>query len=218
MNKPTTKDKILEEALRQFNTIGSERVSIRNIAGALGISAGNLTYYFKNTDALVHQLYLNLVEDLNARIRALHQHGEPDFMWLVEQTEVTFRVMYQYKFLLLDFPAIGRRIEPIRTHFRQLMEVRKVEFRMLMLFWVEKGLLRAEWAPGLYDNLILQSMVLANAWIGDSELLFEGDPEQIIPHYCDLFIGTVAPFLTETGLEMYAAWREKGRSNLQMGK
>ena len=207
MNKPSTKDKILEEALRQFNTIGSERVSIRNIAGALDISPGNLTYYFKNTDAIVYQLYLNLVEDLNAQIHALHQQGEPDFLWLVEQTEATFRVMYRYKFLLLDLPAIARRIEPVRTHFQQLMEFRKVEFRMLMLYWVEKGLLRAEWAPGLYDNLILQSMVLANAWIADSELHFDGDPEQIIPCYCDLFLGIIAPFLTEGGLETYAAWK-----------
>ena len=207
MNKPTTKDKILEEALRQFNNIGSERVSIRNIAGALDISPGNLTYYYKNTDALVHQLYLNLVEDLNAQIHVLRQQGEPDFAWLVEQTEATFRVMYKYKFLLLDFPAIARRIEPLRTHFRQLMESRKVEFRMLMLYWVEKGLLRAEWAPGLYDNLILQSMVLANSWIGDSELHFDGDPEQIIPYYCNLFIGIIAPFLTEAGLVTYAVWK-----------
>ncbi len=207
MNKPTTKDKILEEALRQFNSIGSERVSIRNIAGALDISPGNLTYHYKNTDALVHQLYLNLVEDLNAQIHVLRQQGEPDFAWLVEQTEATFRVMYKYKFLLLDFPAIARRIEPLRTHFRHLMESRKVEFRMLMLYWVEKGLLRPEWAPGLYDSLILQSMVFANCWIGDSELHFDGDQEQIIRHYCNLFVGMVAPFLTEAGLGTYAEWK-----------
>ncbi len=209
MNKLTTKDKILEEALRQFNASGSERVSIRNIAGALDMSAGNLTYYFKNTDALVYQLYLDLVAELNAQIYLLQQQGEPDFEWLVEQTDVTFRVMYKYKFLLLDFPAISRRIPAIRSHFRELMAFRKVEFRMLMLYWVEKGLLRAEWAPGLYDNLILQSMVLANAWIADSEVHFEGDPAQIIPHYCELFIGMMAPFLTEAGLETYAVWKEQ---------
>ncbi len=207
MNKTTTRDKILEEALRQFNANGSERVSIRNIAGALDISAGNLTYHFKNTDALVHQLYLNLVDDLNTRIAILSENREPDFAWLAEQTDVTFRVMYQYKFLLLDFPAIARRIAPIRNHFQELMEGRKVEFRMLMFYWVEKGLLRAEWAPGLYDNLIRHSMLFANAWIADAEVMSEGDPEQIIRHYCDLFVGIIAPFLTPAGLEAYAAWK-----------
>jgi len=209
MDKQTTKDKILEEARQQFNAIGSERVSIRNIAQALEISAGNLTYYFKNTDAIVYQLYLNLVEELNAQISQLHQQGEPDFRWLVEQTEVTFQVMYKYRFLLTDLPVIARRIEPLRTHFRQLMEARKVEFRMLMHYWVEKGLLKEEWAPGLYDNLIFQSMIFANSWVADAAIHFDDEVAQIIPHYRNLFIGMVAPFLTQQGLETYAEWKRE---------
>jgi AcrR family transcriptional regulator len=50
------KDKILNKALELFNTFGYESVTMRDIAGALKISPGNLTYHFKKKDDLIYAI------------------------------------------------------------------------------------------------------------------------------------------------------------------
>ena len=45
--KGNTRQEILSAAKKLFNERGYNAVSVQDIAGALGISKGNLTYYFK---------------------------------------------------------------------------------------------------------------------------------------------------------------------------
>lgn len=51
--KKDVKTDILETARKLFNEQGYNGVSMRDIAGALGISVGNLTYYFKRKEDLL---------------------------------------------------------------------------------------------------------------------------------------------------------------------
>ncbi|MBE6021018.1 MAG: TetR/AcrR family transcriptional regulator [Firmicutes bacterium] len=51
-----TREKILLEAKHQFNKKGYNSVSIKDIADALGISKGNLTYYFKKKEDIVEAI------------------------------------------------------------------------------------------------------------------------------------------------------------------
>lgn len=44
----TTKDNIIEQALRLFSAKGFEAVSVRDIARAVGIKESSLYYHFKN--------------------------------------------------------------------------------------------------------------------------------------------------------------------------
>lgn len=49
-------DKILKTAQTILITDGFEKLSLRNIASKLGISNGNVTYYFPNKDVLLHAI------------------------------------------------------------------------------------------------------------------------------------------------------------------
>ena len=127
-----TKDKILLIALRQLNEKGLDGVSIRSIAEELGISAGNLAYHFKNIDVIINALYMQLVDSLNQQIAEMLDVKRMGIDELLNQTEFTFKLMLEYKFLSLDFTAITRRTPEIKEHFRNLMMGRKSQIHFYL--------------------------------------------------------------------------------------
>jgi TetR/AcrR family transcriptional regulator, tetracycline repressor protein len=51
--EPLNRDRICEAALEVIDEVGLESVSMRMLAGALGVKAGSLYYYFKSKDELM---------------------------------------------------------------------------------------------------------------------------------------------------------------------
>lgn len=60
--KVDRRESILQAAADLFREKGYEDVSMRNIADALGISVGNLTYYFKYKEDLIEEVILREYE------------------------------------------------------------------------------------------------------------------------------------------------------------
>ncbi len=191
-------------ALQQFNERGVEQVSIRSIASALGISAGNLTYHYKNTDKIIYALYLQLVDELGRSIEQVISQS-PDIQWLYEATAYNCRMMWKYRFLLIDFVAITRRITDIRDHFRQVVKMRQWQIRQAINEMVELGLFIPEWQEGMYDKYILRMIIMSDAWIPDAQIHFEGKEEEIIPFYTELIVSSIQPYLTPAGQAAYLA-------------
>lgn len=200
--KIKTKDRILGEALEQFNRKGVEQVSIRAIANAIGISAGNLTYHYKNTDTIIYALYLKLVEELGQSIEQLNSQ-RPDMTWLYEATYYNCRMMWKYRFLLIDFVAITRRVTLIRDHFRQLVSMRQWQIKAAIEEMIAAGYFEPEWEEGIYDKYILRMIILSDAWIPDAEVHFDGEESEIIPFYSELIVSSIQPFLTPKGRKAY---------------
>ena len=197
-----TKDKILVESLRQFNEKGTDQVSIRSIARAIGISSGNLTYHFKNTDTIIYNLYLQLAEEMDGQVVQVQQK-EISLIGILRQSEESFRILYKYKFLFLDFVRIARKIPALREHFRQLMKMRQLQFRMTIDDLIQQDILREEWVEGQYNHLILRIIIFSDSWIPDAEIHFDEAGENVIQFYSTLFISSIVPYLTPKGLEEY---------------
>ena len=197
-----TRDKILRVALRQFNELGTDRVTVRSIADELGISPGNFHYHFKNTDALIQQLYLNLAQEMAEEMQQM-QSAKMDFAWLLEFVEIPFKTLYKYKFLLLDFVRIMRRIDSIRGHFRNHIAAQQIQFGLALQNMVVQGILKPEWMEGMYDRLAQRFIILGDAWIPHAEIHFDESDEAVIPHYIDLFMDALVPYFTNKGLKVY---------------
>lgn len=201
-----TRDRIIIEAKKQLNERGIDQVSIRSIADVLGISPGNLTYHFKNVDAIIYELYMELVAALSASI----QEFEPSKLntrWFYEQTIKNFRVMWDYRFLLLDFAAVTRKIRPVKDHFRQLVAMRQLQFRMFADQLIDNGIMQEERIPGLVDRFIIQMIIYSDAWLSDAVVHFDHFGEKMFEFYADLMVSSIVPFLTEKGLEEYRGWK-----------
>ena len=203
-----TRERILEAALRQFNDIGTDQATVRSIAEEIGISHGNLCYHYKNTDVLIEALYDRLVEELEEPVKK-SQQPEVGLMEIMKSTETTFRLLYKYRFLLLDFVRIIRRIDPIREKFRNLMQLRRRQFHAAFQHLIAKGLMREEWLPGQYDHLITNMLILGDNWIPNAEIHFDGKGEKVIRYYLEAFLGGLAPYLTGKGVEEYKTLMSK---------
>ena len=197
-----TKDKILQEALKQFNERGTDAVSIRSIGDAIGISAGNLAYHFKNTDAIIYQLYLNLAEALNQEV-AKTQDLEMSLRSLAKRTKETFQILFTYRFLLIDFVHINRRVEGLQKHFLSLMDMRRMQFRFVFELFQQKGLFRKDITNEQYAELSDIIILYSNAWISDGIVRFEGTKEELISRYARLFFMMTLPYLSSEGKKAF---------------
>ncbi|MBK6902440.1 MAG: TetR family transcriptional regulator [Saprospirales bacterium] len=201
-NGMSTKDRILEAALRQFNELGTDQTTLRSLAEELGISHGNLCYHFKNTDALIEALYDCLIAEIEEQV-IQSQHPDNELEEMVQQAETTFRLLYKYRFLLLDLVRITRRIESIRQKFRAVMQLRRLQFHVTFGHLVRRGLMREEWVPGLHDRLITNLLVLGDNWIPNAEIHFDEKGESVIRYYFEAFKAGLMPYLTEQGMEAF---------------
>jgi AcrR family transcriptional regulator len=205
----STKSRILEVALRQFNEIGTDQASLRSIAEEVGISHGNLCYHFKNTDVLIEALYDQLTAEIDRQLLpALQEDLGMEAVFV--QLENTYRTLYKYRFLLLDFVRIIRRIGSLRKKFQQLIQLRRQQMWGALQRLIEKGLLKEEWVPGMYQHFITNMLVLGDNWIPNAEIHFEVKGEAVIRFYLEAAMGSILPFLTEKGVEEYGRVKVKG--------
>lgn len=201
-----TKSRILEAALRQFNEYGTDQTTVRSIAEEVGISHGNLCYHYKNTEALIEALYDRLVAEIDERAHTTLKAGA-GMEEMIGQIGLTFGIMYRYRFIFLDFVRIIRRIGSVREKFRALIRFRREQFREGYRQMIEKGLMREEWEPGLYDHYTTNMLILGDNWICNAEIHFDEKGETVIRFYLDAFLGGLVPYLTEKGLEEYRRFR-----------
>ena len=196
----TTKEKILAEALIQLNENGVDNVTVRSIAKAIGISHGNLCYHFPNTDAIIHKLYLQLVNEFDAQIEQA-EVPKSDLHLLFKIGEINFKIQYGYKFLLLDFVQIMRRIPAVKEHFKNHIEIRRTQFRFILDSLISGEILREEFEPNMYEHLITRLLIFGNGWIAFSEIHTEGEVKPM--KYFEVFGSALLPYLTEKGIEEY---------------
>ncbi|NBC08819.1 MAG: TetR family transcriptional regulator [Bacteroidetes bacterium] len=199
-----TKDRILQAALRQFNQLGTDQTTVRSISEEVGISHGNLCYHYKNTDELIKALYLQLVGRITPHAEgAFQQNLSLEDVW--EQSWSTFTLMYEYRFLLLDFARIIRRIDSMRQNFRQLMVLRRHQFQHGIQQLVANGWMLPEPLTGQYDHLITHLLVIGNHWITESTIQSEEEEEEEerIRYYHRAMVSLLFPYLTERGKQSY---------------
>ncbi|RIV19326.1 TetR/AcrR family transcriptional regulator [Fibrisoma montanum] len=199
----TTKERITEKALQLFNDQGADNVTVRTIAGHLGMSHGNLCYHFASTDVLIERLYDQLVDRLNVGIDAVP--ALPMTMGLLrELSRQSFRLLYDYRFLLRDFAGIMRRIPALTARHQALVRRRKEVFRMVVGQMRANGWYRPEPYAGYDEHFLEQLFIIGDFWLSSAEVLYEGPESEKINHYVAVFEAAVVPMLTPAGI---AAWR-----------
>lgn len=202
-----TKDEILKSALRLFNEMGVAQVSLRTIAGDMGISLGNLTYHFKKREEIIEALYLALVEKLDQMI-GKELDAKSQFELLFRIPSVTISGFYEYRFLMLDFVFITRNHEMIKRHYQKLMTEREQQFASLVRTLVEAKFLRDEQITDEYRFLFQNLRVVSDFWLSANSIDKNG---ALSP--ADLENGTqtleymILPYLTQEGLQAYLQLR-----------
>jgi AcrR family transcriptional regulator len=198
----TTQAKILAAARELFNEHGVESITVRHIAKKIGISHGNLCYHFPRKEDIIIALYQRVVEGMSAQVG----HFEPKELrlsMLLGAMTASFALQYEYKFLMIDFVNIMRRIPEIRENFRVIFEVRKQQFQAFIGALREQGVLLKTIPDAQYDKLLLHTYLIGDFWMSEAEILFVGEESAKAPFYADLAVSLVFPYLTAKGRKEY---------------
>ncbi len=194
----TTKNRILESAIRLFNDRGIANVRLQQIADESGISVGNLAYHYTNKEAIVAGV-LDIIQDEFAAIL-----GEylvyPNLMDLDLQLSRLQQFFQQYRFFLLDIPEVIRAFPEKESRLQSYFKKFSTQLRYRLDFFVQKGLLKGEAYPGMFDtlshNLWLQAIFFQH------QQLLKGTAHLPV-NFRDQVWEQLLPLLTPKGQEIY---------------
>ncbi len=197
-----TRQRIMAQALQLFNERGTDAVSLRDLAQALGISHGNLCYHFANIDALIGALYEELADHMSKLVSGAVASAETISPGQgLGFVRLSFEKLFDYRFLLLDFVRIMRRLPEVKARYQELASVRRQQFGLLLAALHAGGWLKEESFQGQYALWAEQALLMGDFWIASGEILYTGDPADRISHYVKVFTASLAPLLTEQGLQ-----------------
>jgi AcrR family transcriptional regulator len=172
MNILTTKQKILEAAIRLFNVDGVANVRLQQIADETGISVGNLAYHYKNKEAIVSAVYESLFDEFSQILSGfLLSPKLTDFDHQLEQYHHFFS---KYNFYLIDLFEIDRSYPMIMDRWHQFVGKMLLQIRKRLDYNVQRGILFSEPVAGIYDTLTNNIWMTIVFWIPQQVL--KGQP------------------------------------------
>ncbi len=194
------REKILSKAIELFNEQGIPSTSPNQIASALNISTGNLTYHFKTKAILIKEVYEKIDAETRDFIKLEGYLTLDDFRKIMrnfrdfmEQNSFFFQDM---AFILQNYPEVGKLYrESNLKRFRQ--------GRMLFDYYIETGRMIPEEEGINYDFLIHNIWMVGCFWntqskVFTSSTLFE-KPTDLV----DMTWYMILPYLTKKGKEEY---------------
>lgn len=156
----TTKEKIIETGRKLFNELGFGAPTLYQVAQAAGISRGNLTYYFKDKEALLAAT----VEEMWQK----YKQGQvvatqfPSWNVIKKSIKVLHDIQDEYSFIFFDKQIFGHaRVQDIL----QRIESDSIKTQMSMFsFSIQIGNMKKEPTPGAYHNICKSIWVTAFYW------------------------------------------------------
>jgi AcrR family transcriptional regulator len=190
-----TREKITNKALELFNRNGIEYVGMRELAAALDMKIGNITYYYPTKDDLVNQLALDL-SDLNAKTLGKEVETMTSFL---EMRERNFQNQYRYRCLLLSFVHIMKQNPMIAERYKNIGKQRGDGLLMHVRSLQKKGYLKIE---SVADLKYLSSLIgfIARFWISEAAISNNNlSVDNQIRHYVEVTAKIFIPYATKSG-------------------
>lgn len=195
MNK--TKLKILHSSINLFNTNGSINVVLQKIADDAGISIGNLTYHFKNKDAILISIFDLIQDEILDMFKGLSFIPTTTEIIVVENELLSFQD--KYRFVFLDFANILNSNTDLATKFRESISFQINIILVLLNQGVEIGNYKKEYQAE-FENL---AKIIWNLYFSrPSRELIMNEKYGITEFASDIWL-ILKPFLTNKGIERY---------------
>lgn len=195
------KGDILKASLELFNKKGIDEVRTRDIAKEIGISLGNLTYYFPTKSDIVFAL----VQEVSKAIDEAVTHngtkpGKNTLVFYYGQVETIFKTHLKYRFLFGRWGEIISSNPQIQKFAQDFLKLRFDSWKGL-----NEQLVKDKFAiPGLVEESSAHSYVvniLALFWHQEFMMYFPDlTDQQRIKKALAIFFQAYKPYLTKKGL------------------
>jgi len=207
-----TKYKITQTTINLFNEHGCRNVSLPQIADAMGISLGNLTYHFPKKDDLMLSVYKKFREDL-AEITKEYT-AVADLESINNQLKGFHKFQERFRFFYLDLLEMGRAYPEIGQQHHAYVAGHIEGIKNYFLFNVGTGNLKPFENLAVYEQLAQQFWMTVVFW--PMQLVFRGE-EGVVEEKLATVWAVVTPYLTDKGkanLEQIVRNNEKMRPAL----
>jgi AcrR family transcriptional regulator len=193
-----TRERIFQLALEYFNRNGIEYVGIRELARELGLSPGNVSYYFPTKDDLV----LEITRRLSAENTRLFQEVEKDLTLrsFIELFVSAFHNHYNFRCIFTSFVHLMKHYPSMSEGYINIQRTRRAVLssdleKLLALGYLKKDLSKAE-----VIQLVIIISHLARFWVQEAEVLMADHPvEKVIRHYVGVIARCIEPYATTKG-------------------
>lgn len=135
------KELILHKALELFNQHGSRYVTTNHIVEALGMSPGNLYYYFKNKEDIIFELFITMIREWESDNFQLDTTLlNPQSLALMLQKTGEFFI--KYSFIHKELQFLIQNDEKLKTINLEIQAKRLQQLSAMVDFNVSEGIFR----------------------------------------------------------------------------
>ncbi|MDR2343695.1 MAG: TetR/AcrR family transcriptional regulator [Spirochaetaceae bacterium] len=190
--KRNTRQEILSAAKKLFAERGYNAVSVQDIAGALGISKGNLTYYFKKKEHIIEAIIAE--SPGGPPSRAPRNFAELDYFLLDIQQVVQSNAYYFWH--ITQLAQLSPKIhEKQKNIYRTNVALLTGAFETFL----KAGLIRKEEFPGEFRRVIDLILLSSIYWLPFCAL--KQEPAEYRKHAW----GILYPLMTRRGKDAFRA-------------
>src|SRR3990167_9728278 len=162
MAAPKTRERIIQASLELFNAQGERNVTTNHIAAHLGISPGNLYYYFRNKQAIIAELFALYESQVDTFLR----RPEARALTVADKTfylEALLAAMWHYRFLHRDLEHLLEADAELAQRYRLFAQRCMVQASGVYQGFVEAGILLMD--PPQVEALTLNSWIIMTSWV-----------------------------------------------------
>lgn len=209
MPTPVTRQKIIDAAVRCFNRDGISNIRLQQIADEAFVSVGNMTYHYRNKEAIVAAVWEQLVQkqrDLLAEFRVLPLFEDIDRLLIS-----TFALQQEYRFFYIDTLEVMRAYPDIQSAHQQHIHWQALQMELVIAFNQSRGAFQTDYPPEQSRHLASQFWLTADLWMYRQCVLSSSETTDFQAFRTALW-AVFRPYLTDTGkreFEQLGAYLEK---------
>lgn len=190
----STREKILDTALRLFNENGTAEISTNHIADACGISPGNLYYHFHNKQEIIRELFQRLYTMWDNDLQ-LPQDHLPVLGDLIMIVETNYRIIWQYRFAYRELVALLRQDAVLRQGFLAIRQRGFDGFHNLFGAFIAAGVFRVPNDPHAINELQEVCWLISEFWLINLEVNGRPVDETEMQRGVKLLLSVLQPYL-----------------------
>ena len=191
----TTREKILSVSKAYFNKHGYGAPTLYTLAKEIGISRGNLTYYFKEKEGLLTALVEEMF--MNYQVRSAQATQVISWSSLLEKTNVLHQLQKEYGFVFFDKQVLLHPL--VKSQILRMREDSIEKMMSMMSYSIKVGNMRPERLSGIYHNLNRAHWTIAFYWYISKE--FQGDTQET--NWDKILWSLLLPHFTERGIQSF---------------
>lgn len=164
-----TKEAILDNALMLFNQQGTAQVSTNHIAQALGISPGNLYYYYRNKQEIIRALFERLFATWDT-IFQLPEDRQLTLMDLQQLVRSNFQMLWAFRFVYREQVVLLRQDQQLKERYLSVRRRGYAGFRALFDIFVQARVIPPLPDAAAVDDIADLCWLISEFWLTNLEL------------------------------------------------